>query len=74
MDVPGPGGAFGDEVVAGEDELGDGEDALLEERRDGARARYPLHRALVELVDLLLHLHRRPLVLLLVARTGSRRR
>lgn len=29
---PGPGGALGDEVVAGEDELGDGEDALLDER------------------------------------------
>jgi hypothetical protein len=55
--VPGPGGALGDEVVAGEDELGEGEDALLEERRHGARARDPLHRALVELVQLLLRLH-----------------
>jgi hypothetical protein len=55
--LPGPGGALGDEVVAGEDELGDGEDALVEEGRHGARARDPLHRPLVELVHLLLHLH-----------------
>jgi hypothetical protein len=60
--VPGPGRTLGDEVVASEDELGDGEDALLEERRDGARARDPLHRALVELVQLLLRLHGGPSV------------
>jgi len=70
--TPGPGGALGDEVVAGEDELGDGEDALLEERGDGARGRDPLHCALVELVDLLLHLHRRPLLLPLAAWRGAR--
>ena len=52
---------LGDEVVAGEDELWDGEDALFEERGGGARGRHPLHRALVEPEDALLHLHRRRL-------------
>ena len=37
--APEPGGALGDEVVAGEDEPGDGEEALLEEDRNGVRAR-----------------------------------
>lgn len=48
---PRPGGAFGNEVVAGEDELGDAEDALLLEGGDGAGPRDPLHRPLESLVQ-----------------------
>lgn len=51
--LPGPSGALGDEVVAGDDELGDAEDALLLEGGDGAVAGDPLHRALESLVELL---------------------
>ena len=42
--VPGQGRAFGDVVIAGDDELGDAENAFLFEGRDGARTCDSLHR------------------------------
>ena len=42
--VPGPGRAFGDVVIAGDNELGDAENAFLFEGRDGARTCDSLHR------------------------------
>ena len=50
---PGPGGALGDEIVAGEEELGDAEVAFLLEGGDGAGPSHPLHGALEGLVKLL---------------------
>lgn len=35
-DWPGPGGAFGDEIIAGDDEFGDAENAFFLQGRDGA--------------------------------------
>ena len=41
--VPGLGRAFGDVVIAGNNELGDAENAFLFEGRDGARTCDSLH-------------------------------
>lgn len=56
-ELPGPGGTFRHEVVTGEDELVDTENALLFEGRDGSGAGDSLHRPLEGLVDLLRQYH-----------------
>lgn len=55
--VPGPGRAFGDEVIAGGDELGDAENAFLFESGDGARTCDSLHRSFERFVKLLRQNH-----------------
>lgn len=56
--LPRPGGAFGDEIIAGENELVDAEDAFLFECGDGAGARHSLHSPLERLVNFLRKHHR----------------
>jgi hypothetical protein len=55
--IPGPGGAFRDEVIAGDDELGDAENAFLFEGRDRTRPCDPLHRSFEGFVKLLRQNH-----------------
>lgn len=50
--IPWPGGAFGDKIVAGDDELRDAENALLLEGGDRARPCDPLDRAFEGSVEL----------------------
>lgn len=51
--IPRPGRAFGDEIIAGENELVDAENAFLFECGDGAGARHSLHRPFERLVNFL---------------------
>lgn len=56
--LPRPGGAFGDEIIAGENELVDAENAFLFECGDSAGARHSLHSPLERLVNFLRKHHR----------------
>ena len=51
--VLGPGSAFGDEVIADNDELIDAENAFLFEGGDGARTCDSLHRSFKHLIKLM---------------------
>ena len=61
MKIPRPGGTLGDEIITGDDELRDTENAFLFEGGDGSRPCDPLNSSFEGLVELLRQSHDRKL-------------
>jgi len=57
LELPGPGGAFGNEIIAGGNKLGDTENTLFFEGGNGSGASDPLNGAFESFVKLLRQNH-----------------